>query len=142
MLLFFQMQKPQAFFNALLLAICSLFLLLISARGFAEVTVSIDRAEIYENESFTLSIQLDDTSYLGKGPNTDILLQNFELLGQSKNISSRIINGRSEKRTVWQLTLKAKQPGVITVPALTVSGEKSQPLTLTILPIKEVTTDF
>ncbi|NRA40874.1 MAG: protein BatD [Pseudomonadales bacterium] len=139
MLLFLPLQKLKAHFRALLLVSCTLFLASISARLCAEVTVSIDRAEIYENESFTLSIQLDDTSYLGKGPNTDILLQDFELLGQSKNISSRSINGRSEKRTIWQLTLKAKQPGIITVPALTVSGEQSQPFTLTILPITEVT---
>ncbi len=41
---------------------------------------------------------------------------------------SEIINGRSSQSTRWQLSLFAKQPGTVQIPAFEVAGVRSSPI--------------
>ena len=114
-----------------------LTLLIFSHPLWASVTASLPRNKINENETFQLVVSINETNLFGGDkPDTSVLMQDFQLLGQSTRSQSSWINGQKTEQTSWVLTLKAKQPGVFTIPAISVGKQKSQPLSLHVSPIK------
>ena len=103
-----------------------LFILLLSAKAYAGVTASIDRADIELNESFTLEITSD--SNIDMQPDVSVLEQDFHV-GQSNQLSNTtIMNGQIRRSKTWSYVLMPKRAGQIIIPAITVGNESSNPL--------------
>jgi hypothetical protein len=58
------------------------------------------------------------------------LNKDFEVLGVANGSRVNLINGKMEVHSTWSITLSPKHSGKLTVPALELNGEQTQPLTL------------
>jgi hypothetical protein len=91
---------------------------------------SLDRSRVGNGETVTLNIDVGDDS-LGN-PDLSPLSADFQVLGTSTNHTLSIINGRREAHTILGVALRPKHEGQLTVPALTLGGQATQPLSLTV----------
>ncbi len=96
----------------------------------AALQASVDRNPVAAGESFTLTLQSGDD--LDGSPDLSPLQQDFDVLGQSQSTNYQIINGNSSRTTQWQISLMPKHSGQLQIPSLSVDGEQSQPLTITV----------
>ena len=103
-----------------------LFTLFFSVPAMAGVTASIDRADIELNESFTLEITSD--SNIEMQPDITVLENDFHV-GQSNQLSNTtIMNGQIRRSKTWSYVLMPKRAGQIVIPAISIGGERSNPL--------------
>jgi len=97
----------------------------------AEVSASIDRERVEQNESFTLDIVID--------ANSDVMpdltpLENDFFVGQTSQLSNtRIDNGAITRSMTWTIALMAKRAGTLTIPPLAVGNEQSKPISIEVL---------
>lgn len=102
----------------------------------ATLTASVDRKELAVNEHivFTLSLINSDTRLRAEGisPNVDLsmLTKNFDL--GTPRADNRFILTREGGRSTSSITvdLFPKHPGAVTIPAFSVDGLRSQPITI------------
>ncbi|WP_144393399.1 BatD family protein [Pleionea sediminis] len=106
------------------------FLLLVSSQVSAGIKAFIDRQDIHTNETFTLTVELDE--YTNNTPDLSLFPKELNVLGSSKFHSSSIINGVSKTRLGWKIQLMADEPGVYTIPAIEVGQNKTSPIQLTV----------
>ncbi len=100
--------------------------LLFSLHANAAVTASIDRADIELNESFTLELTSDTNIDLQ--PDISVLAIDFHV-GQTNQLSNTtIMNGQIRRSKTWSYVLMPKRAGQITIPAISVGAERSNPL--------------
>lgn len=110
-----------------LLLILSLFSLVAQA----QVRATLDRHSIYDNETVTLSIIVEEVKLFGgSSPDISVLEKNFSIVSQHKSSQTQYINGQRSAQTQWQYTLIPKQAGVVSIPAISVGKYKTQPLSL------------
>lgn len=95
----------------------------------------VSRNQVSLNETIQLVVELDqqaDTQAL----DTRLLTPDFDVLGVSpqNNSSVTIINGQTTQKvsTKWVVTLAPKREGLLTVPAFTIAGAQSSPITITV----------
>jgi hypothetical protein len=91
---------------------------------------SLDRSHVGNGETVTLNIDVGDDD-LGN-PDLSPLSADFQVLGTSTNHTLSIINGRREAHTILGVALRPKHEGQLTVPALTIGGQATQALPLTV----------
>ncbi len=96
----------------------------------AALQAHVDRNPVAAGESFTLTLQSSDD--LSGSPDLSALQQDFDVLGQSRSTNYQFINGSSSRTTQWQISLMPKHSGQLQIPALSVDGEQSPPLTITV----------
>jgi hypothetical protein len=112
-------------------AIVGLLLTMISLPALSAPFASIDRSVIAVDDSFTLTIRIDRAGTLN-GPDLQALETDFHVLGNSQSSRHMIRNGQSESWTEWLITLMPKRKGELTIPSLTVDGERTQPLEISV----------
>ncbi|MFQ5519704.1 MAG: BatD family protein [Mariprofundus sp.] len=85
-----------------------------SSQALAAVTVQVDRYNISENETVNLSIEVsgDDSGE----PQLEKLQQDFELLSRNQSTSYSLINGSMSKKAIWNIILRPKRAGALTLP--------------------------
>ncbi len=125
-------------------------LLLLATLTQAELTASIDRNEVQQGETVTLTVTalLEDTPFSlfdlntlkVPQPDTSVLEQDFEILGQDQRYSMQFTNNVSETRIFWEYTLVPKRTGEIRIPPLSWQKEKTPSLTLTVREAPAATT--
>ncbi len=120
--------KTGARFAGLLAGICALAL---ATAASATVTASIDRDRIESNESFTLKITVDSTADLA--PDLAVLEQDFEVGQTSQLTEAHIVNGAVSRSVSWSVVLTPRRAGLLSIPALTIGTEQSEPLTITVV---------
>jgi len=98
-----------------------------SARA-ADVNASLDRTRIAEGE--TVQLMLEAHGQVSGRPDTTPLEQDFEVLGLSTGSRVNIINGHTDARTTWTITLSPKHGGTLTIPGLRIGGSHSKALQL------------
>ena len=98
----------------------------------AEIVATSDRDPVSLGESFNLVFSADEEP--DAAPDFAALSEDFEILRQGKSARVNLMNGRLSRRTEWTLTLTAKRPGSLTVPPIAFGNDRSNPLTLTVLP--------
>jgi hypothetical protein len=104
--------------------------LLISFDVSAAVVARVDRTDIELNESFTLEVITDENIDLQ--PDTSSLETDF-YVGQSSQLSNTtIVNGQIERSKTWTFVLMPKRAGEIIIPPISIGGQKSQPLRITV----------
>jgi len=112
--------------------ICCCLLLSPLAQAALKVEASINRNPVAQGETFVLEVVADeelDGDALDTGP-----LQQQFMVGQiSVSRQTRIVNFDASRQTRWRIPLVAMKPGDITIPALTVAGQRTQAIALQVL---------
>lgn len=98
----------------------------------AALQAYVDRNPVAEDESFTLT--LESGGDLDGSPDLSPLRRDFDVEGQARSSSISIINGSMSRTSQWQIQLMAKHSGRLTIPPISVGGERSPSLTLTVTP--------
>jgi hypothetical protein len=98
----------------------------------AAPVASLDRDKIGMGETVTLNIEIGDET--SDAPDLSPLTPDFVVLGTSTNHSLSIVNGRRESHTILGIALRPRREGHLTVPALSIAGQRTQPLSLDVAP--------
>ena len=108
--------------------------LILSAQTYAVVTSQVDRKSLQQGETFLLVLNItgSNASSIDLTP----LEKDFEVLGRNHRSNTSIINGDLKRSTKLLITLAPKATGTLEVPALTVEGEQSQPITINVSPVQ------
>ncbi len=104
----------------------------------ANIDVAVDRNPVGLNESFQLTFTASETP--DDDPDFSPLQKDFEILNQQQSSQSSWVNGSFSKTVQWTLTLMAKQPGKLTVPAIVFGNDLTSPLDITVT--QAVTSDL
>lgn len=97
------------------------------AQGAAPVA-SLDRSRVGLGETVTLNIEVGDGNV--DEPDLSALVPDFVVLGTSTNRSLSIVNGRREAHTILGIALRPRRVGHLTIPGISVGGQKTQPVVL------------
>ena len=93
----------------------------------ADLTARLQRDQLSQNETLELILETTDPVQFGK-PDLAPLAQDFKVLGVRQNS----LPPGERVTTRWNVTLQPKTSGALTIPALTLDGARSQPLTVTV----------
>jgi len=94
----------------------------------ADMNAWVDRTQVGEGETVQLTLEVQ--GQVNERPDTTPLEQDFEILGQSTGSRVNIINGYTDARTSWTLTLSPRHEGRLVIPALQAGKYRSEPLSL------------
>ncbi|HZD51458.1 MAG TPA: BatD family protein [Woeseiaceae bacterium] len=114
--------------------------LLVFACGFvpgrapAAVVASLDRSDIELNESFSLEVTVDTAT--DAEPDISAVEEDFYVLSQSDLRDTTIVNGQISRTRTWTYVLMAKKAGDFVLPPVIVGNEQSDPIPVTISPVK------
>lgn len=100
----------------------------------AAIEAFADPRNLDEMESLRLTLRIDGISDIGK-PDTTPLSQDFEILTSNTTSQYRSINGKVESWVELQLMLRPKRSGKLTIPALTIGSDTSQPIQIQVNPL-------
>ena len=107
-------------------------LLSLSANAITRVTTSVDRNPVMVNESFVVTVEADaqvSNSLL------DFSVLEKDFIIASSNVGSRrqIINQTVSSATTWTIVLIASKPGKYVIPAFTLKGVSSTPVSVEVV---------
>lgn len=111
-----------------------LLALLVSHPAAAAIEAFADPRNLDEMESLRLTLRIEGISDIGK-PDTTPLSQDFEILTSNTTSQYRSINGKVESWVELQLMLRPKRSGKLTIPALTIGSDSSQPIQIRVNPL-------
>ena len=97
----------------------------------AAPVASLDRSKVGIGETVTLNIELSDD--VQASPDFAPLTADFVVLGTSTNHTLSIVNGTREARTILGVALRPRREGHLVVPALTIGGQKTQPVSVDVV---------
>jgi len=89
----------------------------------SQLSSTVDRTEISEDESLTLRVRYDGNT--NGQPDFSALSQDFEILSQQQSNQIRTINGRVEAFTEWSMMITPRTTGVLQIPSFEFDGERS-----------------
>ncbi len=95
----------------------------------AKVQASLDRSSVPLGQTVTLNLRVEDPSG-SQAPDLAPLAGDFTILGMSSNNSISIVNGRRSNQLSYGIALRPNRLGHLTIPALAVGGERTDPLQL------------
>ncbi|TCV96005.1 oxygen tolerance protein BatD [Luteibacter rhizovicinus] len=108
--------------------ICAPYLALAQAPG---VRASLDRTDVGVGETVTLNIEADASVDIDS-PDLTPLGTDFVVLGTQVSRSLSVVNGQRRARAVLGIALRPRHEGHITVPALTIGGQRTPALELNV----------
>lgn len=97
----------------------------------AEVSARVDRVEVTMGESFTLEISVSEAST--EVPDLSQLEPVFQVAHTNQRSFTQSVNGRISRETIWQVVLFPQSIGEHVIPPIEVSGEFTQPLSITVV---------
>lgn len=95
----------------------------------SRVTTTVDRNPVTANQSFVLTVSVDDDVPNDSFSPSD-LLGDFVVGRTSVNRQTSIINGSLSKKTTFTTVLIPQSKGTYTIPAITIEGVSSTPIKL------------
>ena len=110
--------------------------LFISSSWAVQFESSVDRKQIGEGESLTLTVRYN-SNLLTEDPDFTPIKQQFSIYNQQRKSSFQFINGKSDSWTVWTLTLIPNRKGNLVIPALSFKGETSKAIQIQVNKIAE-----
>ena len=116
--------------KALLLSV--LLLLSMSLQAVTQLSAQVDKNPALRGESVTLTVRAN-AKVAADAINFRALEQDFTVMLPSVSTSSQIINGQASQSTSWTVVLLPKKAGSFTIPAFTLPGLSSEPITLQVL---------
>ncbi|MEO8741597.1 MAG: BatD family protein [Lysobacteraceae bacterium] len=105
----------------------ALLLCCIAMQATAAVRATVDRARVAAGDNVVLTVTSDASD---AQPNFAPLVADFDVRGTSSGRQTTIFNGSMRSSMQWSIVLTPKHAGTITIPALTVGGEQTQPVQL------------
>ncbi len=102
----------------------------------AELSTRLSRSSIDELESIQLTIRATGTRSVEELDLSE-LEKNFQVLNTNTSSQYQYINGNEQSWVDYQITLKPRIAGTLTIPSLTIGNESSLPLTLKVRPISQ-----
>ncbi len=100
------------------------------------LTVLTDRQTVELGDVISLTIETDFQTG-GKQLDLTVLEDQFEVLGKQQSHNIEFINGSFNSRTRWQIQMLAKHVGELIIPPFQIENAKSQPTTITVLPVQK-----
>lgn len=100
----------------------------------AQVRTFVDPKTLDETESLRLTLRLDG-SRTAPAPDLTPLEQDFEVLGSNSSSQYRSRNGRVQAWVEYQISLRPRRTGRLTIPALTFGGERTEPVSINVRPL-------
>ncbi len=95
-----------------------------------EVLTEVSRDAVFLEEPFTLTLTINDAPQFSQGPDLEPLKSDFYVLHQSTHTEVYITNGEQRSTRSWQIQIMPLRTGTLTIPALVVDGEVSDPVTI------------
>ncbi|RDX38456.1 protein BatD [Kangiella sp. HD9-110m-PIT-SAG07] len=111
-----------------------MLLLAVAPAASAKITLSLDRTDIHENETFHLRVQVEEVNTLNAGANMDFIPEEITVRSRQEYNSSIVVNGQYNTQMGWDFELLANSPGTYTIPALSIGNERSEAFTIRIFP--------
>ena len=105
----------------------------------ATLSAKLDRATVGLDETFTLLISSDQD--IDGTPDLAPLNKDFQVLGVSTNSQFSVVNGKKTYQKQWMVSLLAKKQGKLTIPAITIENETTQPISIDIKQEENITQD-
>ena len=102
----------------------------------AELSTRLSRSSIDELESVQLTLRANGTRSVEELDLSE-LEKNFQVLNTNTSSQYQYINGNEHSWVDYQITLKPRIAGTLTIPSLTIGNESSLPLTLKVRPISQ-----
>ena len=102
----------------------------------AELSTRLSRSSIDELESVQLTLRANGTRSVEELDLSE-LEKNFQVLNTNTSSQYQYINGNEQSWVDYQITLKPRIAGTLTIPSLTIGNESSLPLTLKVRPISQ-----
>ncbi len=105
-----------------------------------QVTATVDKNPVTVKESVILTVTADDdvdTDAL----DTSALLKDFVVGRTSVSSQTSMINFQTSRTTTWQTVIIPRKTGTILIPALSVEGHQTAPITLTVLDASDPAAD-
>ena len=102
----------------------------------AELSTRLSRSSIDELESVQLTIRANGTRSVEELDLSE-LEKNFQVLNTNTSSQYQYINGNEQSWVDYQITLKPRIAGTLTIPSLTIGNESSLPLKLKVSPISQ-----
>ena len=102
----------------------------------AELSTRLSRSSIDELESIQLTIRANGTRSVEELDLSE-LEKNFQVLNTNTSSQYQYINGNEQSWVDYQITLKPRIAGTLTIPSLKIGNEISLPLTLKVRPISQ-----
>ncbi len=96
----------------------------------AEVRAWLDRTTMQLGETVTLNVEVSDGA--NAKPDFSVLESDFNLSGTQSSTSINIVNGQTSSKLLWAVALEPKRSGTLTIPSLSVAGQSTQALMLTV----------
>ncbi len=118
------------FQKTLALCLSLMVLLMLPSSAQAAVQASVDRAVVYDGESFTLTIRSDGKQKAM--PDLSLLEKDFYILGSGSSQQVQIRNGVTSSSTSWNITLQPKASGQFHIPSMRIGNELTNPIQLTV----------
>lgn len=115
--------------------------LLLAATASAKITLSLDRTDIHEHETFHLRVQVEESNTLRQGAAENFIPNEITIRSRQEYNNSVIVNGQYNTQRGWDFELLAEKAGTYTIPALSIGNERSQPFTIRILPQQDDLSD-
>jgi hypothetical protein len=122
-----------AVFTRLFLLITAL---LFSQSLMAESVATVDRNNINVEESFTLTITVDDIDS-DLSPELSPLHRDFSIYDTRQNSQRSIINGSYSSSTQWFITLIPKRAGKLMIPPIAIGNEVTNVIAMTVTKASE-----
>ncbi|MFC3033999.1 BatD family protein [Pseudoalteromonas fenneropenaei] len=119
-------------FSALKVVLLAAIFISQSAAAIDTLTASIDKNPVLVGEYFTLSIEADG-KVSGERPDISELQKSFTVGPMSTSSRTNMINGSFSSSTTWQMQVLARRAGEVTIPAFTVAGVSSKPITVKVV---------
>ena len=113
-----------------------LFISIWSTASSTELSTRLSRSSIDELESVQLTIRANGTRSVEELDLSE-LEKNFQVLNTNTSSQYQYINGNEQSWVDYQITLKPRIAGTLTIPSLTIGNESSLPLTLKVRPISQ-----
>lgn len=99
----------------------------------AAANASVDRQQVYDGDTLTLTIQTD--AGVQGAPDLSPLKQGFEVLDSSNFSSFSFVNGRQSSSAGWRIRLRPLRIGDLRIPSLDVGGVKTNPVIVHVAPV-------
>lgn len=112
---------------ALKLLTLTLLVLLCPPLQAAELTAVVDRNNISIDDTLNLDVVLQDSTD-GEAPDLSQLKDDFDILSSQQSSQTQWINGQLSRRKTWRYIIAPKRLGQLEIPALEVSGYRSDPI--------------
>ncbi len=121
---------------------CILTVLCVALPGFAQAALKtfVEPRLVDEMDTIRLTIRKEGSNQ-SEPPDLTVLDEDFEVLGSQTSSRISSINGRTMASVEYQISLRPRRTGELTVPSLSIGGEQSEAIVVRVRPLDPAVMD-